>query len=44
LGDEAFREKVLKLLRITSDKVGIPEIKKIERKHEIKDVVMGVAG
>jgi hypothetical protein len=44
LGGEAFRKRVLKLLRITADKAWIPEIKKIERKHEIKDIVMGVAG
>jgi len=41
LGGEAFRERVLKLLRITFDKVGIPEIKKIERKHEIKKRSVG---
>jgi putative transposase len=44
LGDESFRERVLKLLKITSGRAGIPEIKKIERKHEIKDIVRGVAG
>ena len=44
LGNETFRERVLKLLRITSDKVGILEIKKIERRPEIKDIVRGVAG
>jgi len=44
LGGEPFRERVLKLLRITSDKAGIPEIKKIERTYEIKGIVRGVAG
>ncbi len=44
LGDEGFREGVLKFLRVTSDKAGIPEIRKIERTHEIKDIVIGVAG
>jgi REP element-mobilizing transposase RayT len=44
LGDEGFREGVLKFLRVTSDKAGIPEIRKIERTHEIKDIVKGVAG
>jgi hypothetical protein len=43
-GGQAFRERVLKLLRITADKAWNPEIKKIERKHEIKDIVTGVAG
>jgi chromosomal replication initiation ATPase DnaA len=43
LGGRAFRESVHKLIRITSDKAGIPEIKKIEKKHEIKDIIKGVA-
>lgn len=44
LGGEGFREGVLKFFRVTSDKVGIPEIRKIERVHEIRDIVRGVAG
>lgn len=44
LGGEGFREGVLKFLRVTSDKAGIPEIRKIERTHEVKDIVKGIAG
>jgi putative transposase len=44
LGGEEFREGVLRFLRVTSDQAGIPEIRKIGRTHEIKDIVMGVAG
>jgi len=44
LGDEGFREGILKFLRVTSDKAGISGIKKIQKTHEIKEIVKGVAG
>jgi len=40
LGDEGFRGGVLKFLRVTPDKAGIPEIRKIGRTREIKDIVI----
>ena len=43
LGDEAFTEKVFKYLVGHHDKVEIPDIKKIEAKHSIQDVVKTLA-
>ncbi len=44
LGDETFRESVVKYIRGEPDRREIPEIRQIEKKYEIKDVVRGVAG
>jgi REP element-mobilizing transposase RayT len=44
LGDETFRERVVKYIRGVPDRREIPEIRKIEKKYKIKDVVRGVAG
>jgi hypothetical protein len=43
LGDEGFIEKVLKYLKGYPDKREIPDIKKIETKYNLEDVVLGVA-
>ena len=44
LGDETFMERVVKYIRGVPDRREVPEIRKIEKKYEIKDVVRGVAG
>jgi hypothetical protein len=44
LGDEGFRARVVRYLRVMPDKADIPEIKKIGKKYEIEDVTRGVAG
>lgn len=44
LGDETFRERVLKYVRGEQDRREIPEIRRIEKKYEIRDIVTGVAG
>jgi putative transposase len=43
LGDETFREKVIRYIKGISDKTEIPELKKIEAKHKVKDIVKAVA-
>lgn len=43
LGDEGFKERVLKYLKGVTDKTEIPEIRKIEPKFKMKDIVMMVA-
>ena len=43
LGDEQFRERVVKYLRSVPDKAAIPEIRKIRKKQEIDEVVKVVA-
>jgi putative transposase len=44
LGDEMFRERVFKYIRGVPDRREIPEIRKMEKRYEIRDVVTGVAG
>ncbi|HAG51003.1 MAG TPA: hypothetical protein DHU69_08460 [Deltaproteobacteria bacterium] len=43
LGDETFRDRVVKHLKGIPDKAEIPEIKKFETKHNIEDIVKAVA-
>jgi hypothetical protein len=43
LGDEGFRERVVKYLRVVPDKTAIPELRKIGRKQGIDEIVRGVA-
>lgn len=43
LGNEIFKEKVIKYLKGIPDKAEIPEIKKIETKRNIGETVKGVA-
>ena len=43
LGDEVFRKKVIKYLQETPDKTEIPEIKKIETRHKVEDLIKAVA-
>jgi len=43
LGDERFRERVVKYLRGLSDKGAIPDIKKIRKKQGVDEIVRGVA-
>ncbi|MEW6162861.1 MAG: transposase [Nitrospirota bacterium] len=43
LGDETFKDRVIKYLKGIPDKTEIPEIKKIEAKHNIEDIVKAVA-
>ena len=43
LGDEGFRERVVKYLRILPDQSAVPEIRNVRNKVEINDVVRGVA-
>jgi len=43
LGDEAFREKVIRHLKAIPDKTEIPEIKEMESKYLIKDVIRAVS-
>jgi putative transposase len=43
LGNESFRGRVLRYLKGIPDKTEIPEIKRIEPKHEIRDIVRVVA-
>lgn len=43
LGDEGFRERVLKYLRVLPDKGAIPEIRKIGKRQGIEETVRGVA-
>lgn len=42
IGDETFREKVIKYLKGIPDKTEIPEIKKIEARHKIEDIIKAV--
>lgn len=42
LGDEAFRDRVIRYLKGIPDKTEIPELKKIETKHNIEDIVKAV--
>jgi chromosomal replication initiation ATPase DnaA len=44
LGNETFKGRVFKYIRVLPDRREIPEIRKIEKKYEVKDVVTGVAG
>lgn len=43
LGDEGFRERVVKYLRVLPDKGAIPEIRRIRRKQGIDEIVRRVA-
>jgi hypothetical protein len=43
LGDEGFRERVFKYVRVLPDKTAIPEIRKIRKKHEVDEIVRSVA-
>lgn len=43
LGDKTFKEKVIKYLKGIPDKTEIPEIKRIEAKHKIEDIIKTVA-
>ena len=43
LGDEGFRESVIRYLRVLPDKAAIPEIKKIRRERRIDEIVRDVA-
>jgi len=43
LGDEGFRERVVKYLRVLPNKGAISEIRRIRKKQEIDEVVRGVA-
>ena len=43
LGDEGFREKVLRYLRVLPDKAAIPEIRKIRENRGIDEIVRDVA-
>jgi len=43
LGDEAFREEVIKYLKKIPDKTEIPEVKEIETKHKLEDVIKAVS-
>lgn len=43
LGDEGFRERVVKYLRVLPDKAAIPEIRKIRKKRGVDEIVRGVA-
>lgn len=43
LGDEGFRERVIRYLRILPDKAAIPEIRKIRRRCGVDEIVRGVA-
>lgn len=43
LGDEIFREKVIKYLKDIPDKTEISEFKKIETKHKTEDVIRAIA-
>lgn len=43
LGNETFREKIIKHIRGKPDKTEIPEIKKIEKKHKTKEIIEAAA-
>jgi hypothetical protein len=43
LGDEGFREKVVKYLQVLPDKGAIPEIRKIRRRRGVDEIVSSVA-
>jgi len=43
LGDETFREKVIKHIKGKPDRTEISEIKKIEKKHKIEEIIKTVA-
>ncbi|MEW6377873.1 MAG: transposase [Thermodesulfobacteriota bacterium] len=43
LGDEGFRERVVKYLRVLPDKGAIPEIRKIRKRQGLDEIVRGVA-
>lgn len=43
LGDETFRNRVIWYLKGIPDKTEIPELKKIETKHNIEDIVKEIA-
>jgi len=43
LGDEGFREGVVKYLQVLPDKAAIPEIKRIRKKQGIDEIVKNVA-
>jgi hypothetical protein len=43
LGDEGFRENVIRYLRVLPDKATIPEIRKIRKKRGVDEIVRGVA-
>jgi REP element-mobilizing transposase RayT len=43
LGDEGFRERVVKYLRVLPDKAAIPEIRKIRKKQGVGEIVRSVA-
>ncbi len=43
LGDEGFRERVIRYLRILPDEAAIPEIRRIRKRFGIDEIVAGVA-
>ncbi len=43
LGDETFRQKAIKHIKGIPDKTEIPEIKKIEAKHKIEEIIKAAA-
>ena len=43
LGDEGFRERVVKYLRVLPDQTAVPEIRKVTKKLGVDEVVRGVA-
>lgn len=43
IGDEGFRERVVKYLRVLPDKRAIPEIRRFREKQGIDEIVRGVA-
>lgn len=43
IGDDRFKERVVKYLRVLPDKRAVPEIRKIRKKQGIDEVVKGVA-
>jgi len=43
LGDEGFRKRVIKYLRVVPDEAAIPEIRGIRKKQGIGETVRGVA-
>jgi len=42
LGDEGFRERVVRYLRVLPDKGAIPEIRKIRKRQGVDEIVRGV--
>ena len=43
LGNESFRRRVLRFLKGIPDKTEIPEIRRIEPKYEMREIVRGIA-